>query len=680
MPVLGRLEIYWPDSPVESFILTKPVIAIGRSSGNDLVVDRNGVSRYHATLNVEEQQALLTDLESVNGVYVDGVRIKANEPFVLRGGEEVQLADVRLVFYPAELSDDTLPTSAADTQYIETEQFRVVVTEPEFAVVPGSHAQAAIDILNLTEETKYYTLQIEGIPREWVRLERSEAMLDAGEETRIHASFKPARRSETRPGKYPITYIVSPKDKPEAAVRINSSLTIGAYSGYGAVMAVGTAQGNQPFHMYVHNQGNAQLALRFRGVDPQSALRIKLNPPRVTLAAGERRTVYGSVSPKRGILFGSPQQYTFDVIALAEDPSGFQAPLSGVYLAKPLMPAWSATLAIPLVAVLVVGLIILVASLLGKEEEKIVPQITAFSAASEEVVLGSPITLQWNVSDARRVSIVYARPDQMPQEVVVEAPATSNTYQLLLQTSGIYTVTLTAENSGGTQSHLLTVRVRPNVVDLKAEPDRLLEGVLQEVKLSWAVSGAASDSEGALITLNSPELDAIQASSLPEQGSRTYRIRPLGEVSVILEVTGQDGTKNSRTLKFAVEQPRCLLSNPSAAVYEGPGQVYRVLSKIEEAGAVINPLGRSEDNTWLQVPYQNRVAWVRVADFACEGFGVSALAPVTDIPPTPIPTATATPTASPTATFTPTFTPTRTPTRTPPPPTFTPQPTPTRRR
>ena len=51
---------------------------IGRSAGCKIVLDDNGVSRRHARLEVSEQGILLEDLDSANGVLVNGERIEGS--------------------------------------------------------------------------------------------------------------------------------------------------------------------------------------------------------------------------------------------------------------------------------------------------------------------------------------------------------------------------------------------------------------------------------------------------------------------------------------------------------------------------------------------------------------------------------------------------------------------------
>src|SRR5437868_666364 len=120
----GRLDVYWPDGPVESYQLDKPSIAIGRSTGNDIVLDTNAVSRYHITIVQKEDQIFLEDLESANGTYLDGKRMKPHEPYGLKGGEEIQIGDLRLIFQPGQQDFTTKPVLVPEetTKHLEVVQ------------------------------------------------------------------------------------------------------------------------------------------------------------------------------------------------------------------------------------------------------------------------------------------------------------------------------------------------------------------------------------------------------------------------------------------------------------------------------------------------------------------------------------------------------------------------------
>ena len=77
-----------------------PVVNIGRADYNDLVFPDPSVSTAHAKLQQREGVWVLVDLDSTNGTFVDGERVKGEAP--LAPGATVRLGDVQLVFEPAD--------------------------------------------------------------------------------------------------------------------------------------------------------------------------------------------------------------------------------------------------------------------------------------------------------------------------------------------------------------------------------------------------------------------------------------------------------------------------------------------------------------------------------------------------------------------------------------------------
>jgi DNA-binding winged helix-turn-helix (wHTH) protein len=70
---------------------------LGREAGLALRIDRPGVSRRHALIRVEADQATLSDLDSKNGTFVAGRQVKGPTP--LRDGDELRLGlNATLVF------------------------------------------------------------------------------------------------------------------------------------------------------------------------------------------------------------------------------------------------------------------------------------------------------------------------------------------------------------------------------------------------------------------------------------------------------------------------------------------------------------------------------------------------------------------------------------------------------
>lgn len=80
----------------EIFSLGAGKLMIGRASDCDVFLDDVTVSRHHATITVEGDTAVLVDLGSMNGTYINRRRMEGEER--LEDGDEVQVGKFRLTF------------------------------------------------------------------------------------------------------------------------------------------------------------------------------------------------------------------------------------------------------------------------------------------------------------------------------------------------------------------------------------------------------------------------------------------------------------------------------------------------------------------------------------------------------------------------------------------------------
>jgi hypothetical protein len=70
------------------------MIAVGRTSNNDIVIDSQAISKFHAhfTVNADTGTCTLTDAASTNGTFVNSTRLEPRQPCQLSDGDEVSFA------------------------------------------------------------------------------------------------------------------------------------------------------------------------------------------------------------------------------------------------------------------------------------------------------------------------------------------------------------------------------------------------------------------------------------------------------------------------------------------------------------------------------------------------------------------------------------------------------------
>ncbi len=76
--------------------LNKPVLTIGRLSGNDVQVPNQRVSRLHAKIRQENGGWVIEDADSVNGLIFQGNRV---ERLALSNGDRVHIAPTAVLHY-----------------------------------------------------------------------------------------------------------------------------------------------------------------------------------------------------------------------------------------------------------------------------------------------------------------------------------------------------------------------------------------------------------------------------------------------------------------------------------------------------------------------------------------------------------------------------------------------------
>jgi len=112
------------------FPLEAGLVSLGRYAGNTIIISDETVSRHHARLRKSEEGYSAEDLNSANGLFVNGERVTA--PRLLKSGDVIGLGEVIELLYeavsPAEAeAEKSAAAPALDEQPGPTRQISDIV-------------------------------------------------------------------------------------------------------------------------------------------------------------------------------------------------------------------------------------------------------------------------------------------------------------------------------------------------------------------------------------------------------------------------------------------------------------------------------------------------------------------------------------------------------------------------
>jgi pSer/pThr/pTyr-binding forkhead associated (FHA) protein len=76
---MAKVLLKFKEAAIREIPLDKDVITIGRKADNDIVIDNQAVSGYHARIKKEGQSLFIEDASSLNGTYINGQKISKGE-------------------------------------------------------------------------------------------------------------------------------------------------------------------------------------------------------------------------------------------------------------------------------------------------------------------------------------------------------------------------------------------------------------------------------------------------------------------------------------------------------------------------------------------------------------------------------------------------------------------------
>ena len=104
----------------EQIEFEKNEITIGRLAGNDIVLGKGNVSKYHSKIVAKDGKLIVVDMKSTNGTFVNGKKIAG--PQVVKPADQIFIGDYIINVEPLEEQGSMTRTAPPEGEYYEEEQ------------------------------------------------------------------------------------------------------------------------------------------------------------------------------------------------------------------------------------------------------------------------------------------------------------------------------------------------------------------------------------------------------------------------------------------------------------------------------------------------------------------------------------------------------------------------------
>jgi len=124
---MAEIVVRYEDKVIERVVTEKKRLSIGRTSDNDIVLENRGVSRRHATIEINPNDSVIIDNESLNGTFVNNRRV---EEQVLQSEDVITIGKYTLT-YRSDTPHETKATDLDGTMVLSTRRQKEMLETDE---------------------------------------------------------------------------------------------------------------------------------------------------------------------------------------------------------------------------------------------------------------------------------------------------------------------------------------------------------------------------------------------------------------------------------------------------------------------------------------------------------------------------------------------------------------------
>lgn len=333
--VISQLFIEHSTLPPRTVQLDKEQFTIGRVPENDIQLNAERISRYHARLAYGEQGWTITDLDSTNGTYFNGGRIVGDHSQPINDSTRIRIGPFKLRFKDIAQANNPIPdgntsivivpggghsnrpptdkqgsASPVTNVILQASPLNFNVKLEEFG---GFGQDIAVKIINRTEITDHFSLEVDGIPSNWVKIRPTEVKLRSGESGDLKVIVTPPYSVKTRAGKHKYQLTARARTTRTQVAVQNGIINIAAFEKFSAEMHPQTIKHGRDVRLIFTNEGNGEIEYTVYGRDDADELRFTPNGISKTLDSGEEDVVAIKVEMRRRPWFRKVDPRSFEV-------------------------------------------------------------------------------------------------------------------------------------------------------------------------------------------------------------------------------------------------------------------------------------------------------------------------------------------------------------------------------
>jgi serine/threonine protein kinase len=301
------------------------ILTIGRAEDNDLMLDDPHVSRHHARVEFDRRDIKVEDRDSLNGTYLDGLKLLQRVPQRWEPPAELRIGDHRLYLVPEGAPDvppRELPPLPEETRKSLHEWLGVFMRQSTLSVDPGSRITASLTIFHQGTEPDDFKITVEGVPAQWVALQPAgDIRLMPGTRQEVKLAIEPPRESGTQPGDYEVKIRVASREEPDEAVEWPATLTVNPYYEFHSQLRPERIelkrqlieQQRGTFQVAVENLGNTPQSYSITCEDDADELVFEPAESELTLHEGEEEETAFDVALRARRWTGGEKSHPFSV-------------------------------------------------------------------------------------------------------------------------------------------------------------------------------------------------------------------------------------------------------------------------------------------------------------------------------------------------------------------------------